>query len=117
VADGRSNIPDARERKNWKTNEVKSCNRSAYKIQNHDIWNKQMNAKLRWWQEPDAKRTEGVLQRVKRVQRSTTNIQSDIIRMWEQEESFLYDMDILSESFRQCATQLGNEIRRINWDQ
>jgi hypothetical protein len=51
------------------------------------------------------------------VQRSTTNIQSDIIRMWEQEESFLYDMDILSESFRQCATQLGNEIRRINWDQ
>jgi len=34
-----------------------------------------------------------------------------------QEKKIVYGMDWLSESFRQGATQLDNQIPRVNWDQ
>jgi hypothetical protein len=51
-----------------------------------------------------------------KLQRSTANVKSDVRGMQEQERKCMYVMDRLSESFLQCASQLDNQVLRVNLD-
>ena len=49
------------------------------------------------------------------MQRLTVSIESDIIKMKEQDEKFMHDIHRLSKTSRRSAFQLENYNLRINW--
>ena len=71
----------------------------AYDIQTSYIYYKQTHAEIYGYWTFATKRTEGVQQWNKRMQRPTADFKSNTTRMQKQEEKFEYGMDWLSESF------------------
>jgi hypothetical protein len=63
------------------------------------------------------KNIKGAAAEDQKMQRSTTNIKRDITGCKSRRKKFVYGMGRLSESFRQCTSQLDNQSHRINWDQ
>ena len=109
-------IPKKREY--GKSKDLQTCDLSVYNIQTYDIYYKQAYTKYMDDENLMAKEQEGCCSRSKGC-KDQMLISKAILQECKRRKKICewHGLIILSESFRQGATQLDNQIPRVNWDQ